>query len=160
MKLKGSLRSGGCSLTQSGPTCGTPGLPILHHLPEPAQTHVRWVGDAFQPSSVIPFSCLQSFPESGPFLMSQLFASGGQSVGASASASSLPMNIQDWFPSGLTGLISLQSKGPSGVFSNTIVQKHQFWGTQPSLWYNSHIHTFRHSFDYMNLCRQRNVSAF
>ena len=79
-------------------------------------------------SSVVPFSCLQSFPASGSFLMSRLCASGGQSIGASASASVLPMNIQDWFPLGLTGLISLQSKGISRVFSNTTVQRHQFFG--------------------------------
>ena len=85
-------------------------------------------------SSVIPFSsCLQSFPASGSFPMSQFFSSGGQSVGDSASASVLPMNIQDWFPLGLTGLISLQSKGPSRVFSNTTVQKHQFFYAQLSL---------------------------
>ena len=76
-------------------------------------------------SSVIPFSCLQSFPASGSFPMSQFFTSGGQSIGVSASASILPMNIQDWFPSGLTGLISLQSKELSRVFSNSTVQKHQ-----------------------------------
>ena len=94
-------------------------------------------------SSVIPFSsCLQSFPASGSFLMSQLFESGGQSMGASASTSVLPMKIQDWFPLGLTGLISLQSKGLSRVFSNTTVQKHQFFSTQPSLWSNSHIPTW------------------
>ena len=93
------------------------------------------------PSSVIPFSsCLQSFPGSGLFLVSQLFDSGGQSIGASASSSVLPMNIQDWLPLGLTGLIPLQSKGLSGVLSNTAVQKHQFFGTQSSLWSNSHIH--------------------
>ena len=81
-------------------------------------------------SSVIPFSsCLQSYPVSGSFLMSWLFASGGQSIGASASALVLPMNIQDWFPLGLTGLISLQSKGFSRVFSNTTVQKHQISST-------------------------------
>ena len=81
--------------------------------------------------SAIPFSsCLQSFPISGSILMSQLFASGGQSIGASASASVLPMDIQDWFPLGLTGSISLQSKGLSRVFSNTIVPKYQFPGTQ------------------------------
>ena len=91
--------------------------------------------------SVIPFFCLQSFPASGSFPMSQLFTSGCQSTGASASVSVLPMNIQDWFSLGLTGLISLQSKGLSRVFSNTKVQKHQFFGTQPSLWSNSHIHT-------------------
>ena len=80
-------------------------------------------------SSVIPFSfCLQSFPVSGSFQMSQFFASGGQSIGVSASASVLPMNIQDWFPLGWTGWTSLQSKGLSRVFSNTTVQKHQFFG--------------------------------
>ena len=77
-------------------------------------------------SSVVPFSsCLQSFPASGSFLMSQFFESGGQSIGISASASFLPMNIQDWFPLGWTDWISLQSKGLSRVFSNTTVQKHQ-----------------------------------
>ena len=85
-------------------------------------------------SSVIPFStCLQSFPASGSFPMSQFFASGSQSIGVSASASVLPMNIQDWFPLGWTGWISLQSKGLSRVFSNTTVQKHQFFNTQLSL---------------------------
>ena len=85
-------------------------------------------------SSVIPFaSCLQSFPASGSFLMSQFFASGGQCIGASASAPVLPMNIQDWFLLGLTGLISLQSKGLSRVFCSTTVQKHQFFSTQSSL---------------------------
>ena len=92
-------------------------------------------------SSVIPFSfCLQSFPPSGSFPMSQPFASGGQSIGASASI--LPINIQDWFPLGLAGLISLQSKGLSSIFSSTTVQKHQFFSTQVSLWSNSHIHTW------------------
>ena len=92
-------------------------------------------------SSVIPFSsCFQSFPAPGSFPMSQFFASGGQSIGASASASVLPMNIQDWFPLGWTGWISLQSKGLSRVFSKTTIQKHQFFGTQLSLWSNSHIH--------------------
>ena len=94
-------------------------------------------------SSVVPFSsCLQSFPASGSFPMTQLFASYGQSTGVSATASVLPMNIQDWFPLGWTGWISLQSKGPSRVFSNTTVQKHQFFSTQLSLWSNSHIHTW------------------
>ena len=85
--------------------------------------------------------CLQFFPVSGSFPMSQLLASGGQSTGVSASASVLPMTIQDWFPLGLTGLTSLQSKGLWRVFSSTTVQKHQFFGTQPSLWSNYHIHT-------------------
>ena len=85
-------------------------------------------------SSVVPFSSsLQSFPASGSFPMSQFFASGSQSTGVSASASVLPMNIQDWFPLGFTGWISLQSKGVSRVFSNTTVQKHQFFGAQLSL---------------------------
>ena len=82
-------------------------------------------------SSVIPFSsCLQFFPASGSFQMSQFFASGGQSIGVSASATIHPMNIQDWFPFGWTGWISLQSKGLSRVFSNTTVQKHQFFSAQ------------------------------
>ena len=122
------------SVAQLCPTlCGpkeysTPGLPVHHHLPEFTQTHVHQVDDAIQPSCpVIPFSsCLQSFPSSGSFPMSQFFTSGGQSIGASASV--LSMNIQDWFPLGLTGLISLLSKGLSGVF-NTIVQKYLFFGT-------------------------------
>ena len=84
-------------------------------------------------SSVIPFSCLQLFPASGSFPVSQLFASGGHNTGASALAPVLPMNIQGWFPLGLTGLISLQSKGLSRVFSDTTGQKHQFFGAQLSL---------------------------
>ena len=92
-------------------------------------------------SSVIPFSCLQSSPASVSFQISQLFTSGGQSIGASASASFLSINIQDWFPLRLTDLISLQSKGLSRVFSNTTVQKQQFFSSQLSLWLNSHIHT-------------------
>ena len=92
-------------------------------------------------SSVVPFSsCLQSFPASGSFPMSQLFTWGGQRTGVSASASVLPMNIQDWSPLGRTGWISLQSKGLSRVFSNTTIQKHQFFGAQLSLWSNSHIY--------------------
>ena len=94
-------------------------------------------------SSVVPFSSrFQSFPASGSSPMNQFFASGGQSIGASASASVLPMDIQDRFPSGLTGLISLQSKGLSRVFSNTTVQKHQFFGAYPSLWSNFDIPTW------------------
>ena len=94
-------------------------------------------------SSVIPFSfCLQSFPASGSFQMSQFFASGCQSIRVSASTSVLPMNIQDWIPLGLTDWIILQSKGLSRVFTNTTVQKHQFYSAQFSLWSNSHIHTW------------------
>ena len=93
----------------------------------------RWCHPAIS-SSVVPFfSCLQSFQASGSFQMSQLFASGGQSIGVSASTSVLPMNTQDWSPLGLTSWISLQSKGLSRVFSNTTVQKHQFFGAQVSL---------------------------
>ena len=100
----------------------------------------RWCHPTIS-SFVIPFSsCLQSFPASGSFPMSQFLTSGGQSIGASASV--LPMYIQSWFPLGLTGLISLQSKGLSRVFSNTTVQKHQFFSTHLSLWPNSHIHTW------------------
>ena len=107
----------------------SPGFPVHHQLPEFTQTHVHWVGDAIQTSSsVIPFSyCLQSFQASGSFQMSQFFASGGQSIGVSASATVLPMNIQDWLPLGWTGWISLQSKGLTRVFSNTTIEKHQFF---------------------------------
>ena len=94
-------------------------------------------------SSIIPFSsCLQSFPASGSFQMSQFFASGSQRIGASASTSVLPMNTQDWSPLGWTGWISLQPKGLSRIFSNTTVQKHQFFSTRLSLQSNSHIHTW------------------
>ena len=100
----------------------------------------RWCHPTISPS-VVPFSsCLQSFPASGFFPRSQLFTSGGQSIRVSASV--LSINIQGWFPLGLIGLISLQSKGLSRVFSNTTVQKHQSFSTQLSLWSNSHIHTW------------------
>ena len=94
-------------------------------------------------SSVMPFSShLQSFPASGSFQMNQFFTAGGQSIGVSASASVLPKNIQDWFHLEWTGWISLQSKGLSRVFSNTTVQKHQFFGAQLSLYSDSRIHTW------------------
>ena len=94
-------------------------------------------------SSIIPFSsCHQSFTASGSFPMSQLFATGSQSIGVWASTSVVPMNTQDWSPLGWTGWISLQSKGLSRVFSNTTVWKQQFFGAQLSLWSNSHIHTW------------------
>ena len=102
----------------------------------------QWCHPAIS-SSVVPFSsCPQSLPASGSFPMSQLFTWGGQSIGVSASASILPMNTQDWFPLGWTGWISLQSKGLSRVFSNTTVQKHQFFSAQLSSLANSHIHTW------------------
>ena len=120
--------------------CSTPGFPDLHQLSELAQTHVHWVGDAIQPLILCrPFSShFQPFPASGSFQMSQLFTSAAQSIGVSTLASVLPVNRQGWFPLGLTGLISLQSKGLSRVFYNTTVQKHQFFGSQLSLWSNSH----------------------
>ena len=100
----------------------------------------QWCHSAIS-SSIIPFSsCLQSFPASGSFPMSWFFTSGGQSIGVSAWASVLLMNIQDWFPFAWTGWISLQSKGLSRVFSNTTLQKHQFFGTQlssPPTWFGS-----------------------
>ena len=101
----------------------------------------RWCHSTIS-SSVVPFSCLQSFPASGSFQMSQLFTSGGPSISTSASAPVLAMIIQGWFPLRLTCFISLQSKGLSRVSSNTTVQKLQFFSTQPSLWSNSHIHTW------------------
>ena len=120
--------------------CNTPGFPVLHHLLEVAQVHVHWVSDAIQPSHSLS-------PPSPPALLfpsvrRRFFVSDGQSIVVSAPASVLPVNNQGWFPLGLTGLISLQSKGFSRVFSNTTVQKHQFFGTQPSLWSNSCIHTW------------------
>ena len=99
----------------------------------------QWYHLTISPS-VVPFSfCLQSFLASRSFPVSQPFASGGQCIRASASASALPMNIQGWFPLGLTDLISLQSKGLSRVFSSTTIWKRQFFGVPPSLWSNSHI---------------------
>ena len=118
------------------------GFPVLHYLLVLAQTHVCWVSDAIS-SSAVPFSsCLQSFPASGSFPVSQLFPLGGQSIGTSASASVLPMNIHSWFSLGWTGLISLLSKGFSRVFSNSTFQKHQFFSARPSLGSNSHIDTW------------------
>ena len=110
--------------------CSMPGFLVHHQLPELVQTHVhRWRHPIISFSVVSFSSCLQSFPESGSFPVSQLFTPGGQSTGASASASILLMNIQDWFPLGWIGWISWLSKGLSRVFSNTTVQKHQFFGT-------------------------------
>ena len=136
------------SVAQSCPTfCdpmnrSTPGLPVPHHLPEFTQTHVHRVRDAIS-SSVVPFSsCPQSLPASGSFPMSQLFPWGGQSTGVSALASVLPKKSQGWSPSEWTGWISLQSKGLSRIFSNTTVQKHEFFSTQPSSQSNSHIPTW------------------
>ena len=127
--------------------CSTPGLPVYHLLPGFTQAHVHWVSDVIQPSSfsVFPFSShLHSFPASGSFQMSQFFASGGQNIWVSASASVPPMNIQDWFPLGWTGWISLLSKGLSGssptlqfksinslalsfLYSPTFTSIHDYW---------------------------------
>ena len=119
-----------CGLQHTRLPCPSPNPGVY-----PNSRPLSWWCHQIISSSVIPFSsCLQSFPASGSFLISRLFTSGGQSIGASASASVLPVNIQeDWFPLGLTGWISLQSKGFSRVFSNTTVQKHQFFGAQLSL---------------------------
>ena len=121
-----------------------PGLPVHHQLPVYSNSHPSswWCHPAIA-SSVVPFSsCPQSLPASRSFPMSQLFAWGGQSIGVSASASVLPMNTQDFSPLGWTGWISLQTKGLSRVFSNTTVQKHQFFGAQLSSQSNSHTHTW------------------
>ena len=139
------------SFVQSCPTLcdpmnySKPGLPIHHHFLEFIQTHVhrsQWCHPAIS-SSVVPFSsCPQSLPASESFPMSQLFPWGGETIGVSALASFLPKNTQGWSPWEWTGWSSLQSKGLSKVFSNTTVQKHQFFGTQPSSQSNSHIHTW------------------
>ena len=138
------------SVAQSCPTLcnpmnhSIPGLPVHHQLQSSLKDSCpssRWCHPTIS-SSVIPFSCLQPFPTSRSFQISQLFTSGGQNIGVSASTSVLPVNPQDWFPLGWTGWISLQSKGLSRVFSNTTVQKHQFFGAQLSSQSNSHIHTY------------------
>ena len=131
--MSDSLRSHG--LQHSRPPCPSP-TPRVYSNSCPLSL---WCHPTIS-SSVIPSSSyLQSFPASGSFPVSQFFASGGQSIGASASV--LSMSIQDWFPLGLTGLISLLSKRISRVFSSTTIQKHQFFSAQPSLWSNSHIGT-------------------
>ena len=138
------------SVAQSCPTLQPPELqharppcpsatPGVHSDSHPSS---QWYHPAIS-SSVVPFSsCPKSLPASESFPMSQLFTWGGQSTGVSALASFLPKNTQGWSPLEWTGWISLQSKGPSRVFSNTTVQKHQFFGAQPSLQSNSHIHTW------------------
>ena len=120
-----------CSVTQVCLTlhnpmdCSMPGFPVLHHLPELAQIHVHWVSDAIQPSHPLPPLLLlpSIFSSIGSFIISNLFASGGQSSGVSASSSILPINIQDWSPLGWTGWISLQSKGLLKVFFSTTICK-------------------------------------
>ena len=127
------------SVAQSCPTLcdpmnrSTPGLPVHHQLPEPTQTHVHCVGDAIQPSHPLSSPSPPTFNLSQHYGLFQWVRSLHQSIGVSTSASVLPMSIQDWFPLGLTGCISLQSKELSRVFSNATVQKHQFFGVQLSL---------------------------
>ena len=138
--------------------CSTPDIPVLHYLPEFAQTHVHWVDDAIQPSRSLPPTSLLALNLSQHQGLFQwvFFASDGQNIGASASTSVLAMTIQGSLPLGLTGLISLLSKGLSRVFSNTTIQKHQFFSAQCSLWSSSHICTWlleNHSFDYMDHCQ-------
>ena len=137
-----------CSVTKSflilcSPmNCNTTSFPVLYYLPEFVQIHIPWVSDAILTisfSAILYSSCTQSSQASGSFPVSQVFASGGQRIGASVSASVLPMNIQDWFPLGLTALISLHSKELSRVFSSTTVWKHLCFGIQPSSLSNSHI---------------------
>ena len=147
---------GSCSVAHSCLTicdpmdCSTPGFPVLSLSPG-VSSNSRPLNLWCHPTvsaSVVPFSCLQSFPASGSFPRSQFFASHGQSIGVSASV--LPGNIQDWFLLGLTGWISLQSKGLSRVFSNTTVQKHQFFSAQLESWVQlSHPYGYwkNHSFD-------------
>ena len=124
--------------------CSMPGLPVHHHLLEFTQTHLHWVSDAIQPSH--PLSS-PSPPAPNPSQQQSLFQwvklhMRWQSTGASALASFLPKKSQGWSPSECTGWVSLQSRGLSRVFSNTTVQKHQFFGAQPSSQSNSHIHTW------------------
>ena len=174
-------------ITKSCPTicnpmdCSTLGFPVLHYLLESVQTHVHWVGNAIQPSHPLsPPSYALNLSQHQRFFQWVGFShqSGSQSIGASALATLLPMNTQGWFPLGLTGLISLQFKGLSTVFSSTRIQKDQFFSTQPCLqsnspicmWLLSHLYVTtlpsacdywkNHSFDYKDLCQQSGVSAF
>ena len=135
------------SVAQSCPTlcdpmdCSTPVLPVHQQLPKFTQTHVCWVGDAIQPSHpVVPSFCPQSFLKSGSFPVSYLFTSGGQSIGVSASASVLSINVQCWFPLGLTGLISLLSKGFSEVLQYHNLKASVLW--RSAFFMVSHIHTW------------------
>ena len=146
-------------LQHTRPPCPSPspgactGSCPLHH----------WCHPAISSSDALFSFCPQSFPASGTFPMSWLFTLGCQSIGASGSAAVLPMSIQSWFPLRLTGLISLLSKGLSGVFSSTTVQRHWFFCTLPSLWSSSHNWMWPledHSLNHTDFFRQSNVSAF
>ena len=134
-----------CPILCNPMDCSTPGLPVHHQIPELTQTHVHWVGDAIQPSHPLSSPSPPALNLSQHQGLFQWASSSHQVVKVSEfppSASVLPMNIQEWFPLGSAGLISLQFQGLSRVFSNTTVQKHQFFGTQPSSQSNSHIHTW------------------
>ena len=135
-----------CPIFVTPMNCSTPGFPVLHCLPQFVQTHAHGIGDAIQPSHPLssPSPAFNFYQHQGFFPMSWLFASGGQSIGASASASALPVNIQSWFLLRLTHLISLLSKGLSRGFSSTTIHKHQFFSTQPSLWSSSPICIYNH----------------
>ena len=144
--MSDSLRPHGLQHTR--PPCPSPTLGVYPN----SFPLSRWCHPTIS-SSVAPFSsCLQSFPASGSFQMSQFFTSGGQRIRVSASASVLPVNIQDWFPLGWTGWISLQSKGLSRIFSNTTAQKHQFFSIQSFLWSNFHILIWLLEKPYLWLC--------
>ena len=169
-KISKYLQKCYCSVAELCPTlCGlmdwsTPGFPVLHH---PWSLFKFMSIESVMPSNHLIFCPLLLLPSIFPsirvYSKSRIFALGGQSIGASASALVLPVNIQDWFPLELTRLISLQSKQLSWVFSSTTIQKHQFFRAQPSLWFSFHIYTWlleKHSFDYMDLCWQSAASAF
>ena len=146
--------------------CGTPGFPVLHYIPEFAQTHVHWLSNAIQPSHPPTppfFSCPQFFPASWSFQMSRLFTSGDQSIGASDAASVLPMNIQSWFPLGLMGFDLLAVQGTL----ESLLQHHNskasiLWHLAFFMIQLTSIHDYwkNHSFDYTDLCWQSDVSDF
>ena len=141
--------------------CSMQGFLVLYYLLEFVQTHVHWVGNVIQQSYFLwPLSLLAlSFPAPGSLPMKQLFMSGGQIIGASASASILPMNIKGWFPLGLTGLISLLSKELSRVFSSTTIQTLSFH-KEGTTFISVLDYWKNHSFDYTDLCQQNDISAF
>ena len=150
-----------CSITQLCPILHNPmegsttGLPVPHQLPSWCPSH-QWCHPTISSSVTLFAFCPQSFPASGSFPVRQVFASGDQNTGVLASAPVLLMRLQGWFPLRSTGLISLLSKGLSGVFSSTTVGRHQFFGTLPSLQLSSHNHMWPqeyHSLDYTDLCQ-------
>ena len=145
--------------------CSTSGFPCPSLSPGICSNSVHWVNDGIQPSHPLlpPSPPALNLPASGSFPMSWLFQSGGQMISTSASASVLPMNIQSWFPLGLTGLVSLLTKRLLSIFTSITILKHQFFSAQSSLWSNSHIvHDYcrNHSFDYTELCQKSDVSDF